>query len=402
MPRYSYTALTTNGEQVASTVDAASLPALASQLAEQGAKIRTVSLVEKHVPSIRGIPYFEVISIYRQIADAIDAGMPVKETLSMLSTEARNQKLKALLHFLERQVAEGTPLSDAMGLFPRVFPPVHVAVVRAGEESEKLNVALEELADQAEAFSNMSRRFGSALVYPAVIGSFALLLLNGAFLGLIPKCASLFSDLGIKDLPPITRVVFFAGTWLGPATLLGVAAAVMAVLVIATQRKAASGRLWLDAWKLRLPLIGQIVEKAALARFSGTLGLLLNAGIELPRALELAAESTGNGTVARILQNVAIDVQTGRSLSESIDRHGAMPASLAWSIGVGEETGALAESLNKISRLCARQVDNLVTSLAGFLEPLLIIVIGSGVLMLVLAVFMPLVAVIQNLCGFAG
>lgn len=399
MPRYSYTALTANGEQTASVADAVSLPALAAELASQGRKIRSASLVEKPVPIIRGIPYFEVIAIYRQIASAIDAGMPVKETLGMLSTEARNPKLQALLHFLEREVSEGTPLSDAMALFPRIFPAVHVAVVRAGEESERLSVAMDELADQAEAFSNMSRRFGSALVYPAVIGSFALLLLNGAFLGIVPKVAELFKDLGIQELPTLTQFVFFLGRWVAPATGMAIVAAALAIFVITSQRKAASGKLWIDSWKLRLPLVGQIVEKAAMARFSGTLGLLLDAGIELPRALDMAAEGAGNGTVARILQNVAVDVQTGRSLSESIDRHQAMPPSMAWTIGVGEETGALAQTLNKISRLYARQVDSLVTSLAGFIEPVLVICIGSGVLMLVLAVFMPLVSVIQCLSG---
>lgn len=402
MPRYSYTALTANGEQTASTADATSLPALAANLAAQGAKIRTASVIEKQVPVIHGIPYFEVIGIYRQIASAIDAGMPIKETLGMLSGEARNPKLKALLHFLEREVSEGTPLSDAMALFPRIFPSVHIAVVKAGEESERLAVALDELAEQAEAFSNMSRRFASALVYPAVIGTFALLLLNGAFLGVIPKCAGLFKDLGIVELPTVTRLVFFVGSWVAPASALVILAALVAIFVVSMQRKAASGRLWIDAWKLRVPLVGQIVEKAALARFSGTLGLLLDAGIELPRALEMAAEGAGNATVARILQNVAVDVQTGRSLSESIDKHQAMPASMAWTIGVGEETGALSEALNKISKLYARQVDSLVTSLAGFVEPMLIIVIGSGVLMLVLGMFLPLAATIQALCGFTG
>lgn len=402
MPRYSYTALTANGEYVASTADAASLPALSADLEAKGASIRSVRTVERQAPAIRGIPYFEAIGIYRQIASAIDAGMPVKETLGMLSGEARNPKLKALLHFLEREVSEGAPLSEAMKLFPRVFPAVHIAVIQAGEESERLSTALEELADQAEAFSNMSRRFASALVYPAVIGSFALLLLNGAFLGVIPKCRGLFTDLGFTDLPLASRFVFFVGAWIAPATALIILAAAVLIFVISMQRKAAAGRLWIDAWKLRVPLVGQIIEKAAMARFSGTLGLLLDAGIELPRALDMAAQGAGNGTVARILQNVAIDVETGRSLSESIDRHGAMPASMAWSIGVGEETGALAETLTKISRLYARQVDSLVTSLAGFVEPMLIILIGSGVLMLVLGMFLPLAAMIQNLCGFSG
>jgi type IV pilus assembly protein PilC len=399
MPRYSYTARTANGESIASVADAPSLPALAAALSAEGASIQSARAFHKEIPCIRGIPYFEVLGIYRQIASSIEAGMPLKETLAMLSRESRNPKLRSLLHFLEREIGEGSQLSEAMKLFPNIFPPVHLAVIRAGEESERLGPAIEELAEQAETFSNMNRRFASALVYPAVIGTFALALLNFSFAFVVPKFMGLFSDLGIRELPTITRFAFFVARWIVPATALIILAVLALVFVIALQRKAASGRLLLDSWKLRLPLVGQIVEKSALARFAGTLGLLLDAGIELPRALDMAAEGTGNGTVERILRNVSIDVERGRSLSESIDSHQAMPPTMAWRIGVGEQSGALSESLIKISKLYARQVDSLVTSLAGFMEPMLIIFVGSGVFMLVLGMFLPLVAVIQNLSG---
>ena len=336
MPRYSYTALAANGDQTAATADAASLPALAADLAAQGANIQTAHVVEKQVPAIRGIPYFEVIGIYRQIASSIEAGMPMKETLGLLSRESRSPKLRSLLHFLEREVSEGAQLSEALKLFPDIFPPVHIAAIRAGEESERLADALDEMAEQAEMFSNMNRRFASALVYPAVIGTFALALLNFSFAFIVPKFMGLFMDLGIRELPPVTRFAFFVARWVIPSTALIIIAVLTLVCVVALQRKAASGRLLLDSWKLRLPLIGQIVEKSALARFAGTLGLLLDAGIDLPRALNMAAEGTGNGTVERILQNVSIDVERGRSLSESIDSHQAMPPTMAWQIGVGE------------------------------------------------------------------
>jgi len=399
MPRYSYTARAANGEPIASVADATSLPALAAALSAQGTAIQTAQALQKQAPSIRGIPYFEVLAIYRQIASSIEAGMPLAETLGLLSRESRSPKLRSLLHFLEREVSEGAQLSEAMKLFPWVFPPVHIAVIRAGEESERLAAAIEELAEQAETFSNMSRRFASALVYPAVIGTFALALLNFSFAFIVPKFMGLFMDLGVRELPPITRFVFFVATWIAPATALIILAVLTLVFLIALQRKAASGRLLLDSWKLRLPLVGQIVEKSALARFAGTLGLLLDAGIELPRALDMAAEGTGNGTIERILNNVSIDVERGRTLSESIDSHQAMPPTMAWRIGVGEQSGALAESLIKISKLYARQVDSLVTSLAGFMEPMLIIFVGSGVFMLVLGMFLPLIAIIQNLSG---
>lgn len=399
MPRYSYTALGANGESIASVADATSLPALAATLSAEGTSIQSARAVAKEIPPIRGIPYFEVLGIYRQIASSIEAGMPLKETLAMLSRESRNPKLRSLLHFLALEISEGSQLSEAMKLFPNIFPPVHLAVIRAGEESERLGPAIEELAEQAETFSNMNRRFASALVYPAVIGAFALALLNFSFAFVVPRFSGLFSDLGIRDLPSISKFAFFVARWIMPATALIILAVLALVFLIALQRKAASGRLLLDSWKLRLPLVGQIVEKSALARFAGTLGLLLDAGIDLPRALNMAAEGTGNGTVERILRNVSVDVERGRSLSESIDSHQAMPPTMAWRIGVGEESGALSESLIKISKLYARQVDSLVTSLAGFMEPMLIIFVGSGVFMLVLGMFLPLVAVIQNLSG---
>ncbi len=399
MPRYSYTARTSAGETVAAVAEANSLPALASTLADSGVAIQSAREIRPEAPFIGGIPYFEVLGIYRQIASAIEAGLPLKESLGMLASESRNPRLRMLLQALEGKVGEGMQLSESMKLFPRVFPKVHVAVVRAGEASENLGIVLEELAERAETLANMSRRFASALVYPAIVAVAALALLNFSLLFIVPKFEGLFADLGIRGLPLATRIVFFIGKWFAPATLLVIAAAVMLIAVISTQRKAASGRLWLDAWKLRLPLVGQIIEKASLARFAGTLGVMLDAGVELPRALSMAAESTDNGTVEQILKNVSIDVERGSTLSESVDRHQAMPPAMAWRIGVGEESGALAESLTKVGNLYAMQVDSLVMSLAGFIEPLLIITVGSGVMMLVLGMFLPLVAVIQNLSG---
>ncbi len=399
MPRYTYTARDANGQLMTATADAASLPALAADLHSRGALIETAQPMHKQVPPIRGIAYYDVLAVYRQIASAIEAGMPIKETLGMLSHEARNPKLQALLHTLETEVAEGAQLSDAMKLYPAIFPRVHIAIVKAGEESERLGTILEELADQAEAFSNMNRRFASALVYPVVVGGFALLLLNFALAFVVPGFRRLFLDMGMRDLPLATRFVFFIGRYTAPATILLILAVALLVTLIVLQRRAAGGRLLLDSWKLRIPLVGQIVEKAALARFAGTLGLLLDAGIELPRALDMAAASAGNGAIEAILRNVAIEVERGSTLSDAIDARQAMPPTMAWRIGVGEQSGALPESLIKVGKLYAGQVDSLVTALAGFIEPMLIIVVGSGVFMLVLGMLLPLVAVISNLAG---
>ncbi len=157
--------------------------------------------------------------------------------------------------------------------------------------------------------------------------------------------------------------------------------------------------MWIDTWKLRLPALGQIVEKAAMARFSGSLGMLLESGVDLPQAMRLASDSAGNRLVGQAFKAVAADVEMGHSLGESIERCEAMPSSLAWRIGVAEETGTLPDALLRVSRMYMVQVDSLVTSVAGLLEPLLIIFIGSGVATLVLGMFLPLVAIIQNLSG---
>ncbi|MCL5103855.1 MAG: type II secretion system F family protein [Armatimonadetes bacterium] len=399
MPRYHYTAQIGVGERVSAVAEAPNLPALAASLAAEGARIDSGREVPEKAPRIRGIPYFEIIGLYRQMASSMEAGLPLAETIEMLSNESRNVRLKSLLYFLKAKVSQGTPLSEALGAFPDIFPRVHVAAVRSGEEGDNLEKALGDLADQAEALSNMNRRFASALVYPTVIAFFALGLFSFSLMVVVPRFATLFSDLGIRDLPPITRfVIFLTSTVLPTAVPIGLGLVVFMALIL-TQREAASGRLWLDRWKLRIPILGQIVEKAALARFSGTLGLLLDSGVELPRAIRLASEGAGNRVIEHLLKNVCADVELGNTLSESIDRTGAMPPALAWRIGVGEESGALSDALLRMSRLQASQVESLVTSAAGILEPALIIFIGSGVAMLVVGLILPLVAIIQNLSG---
>ena len=399
MPRYSYTARNAGGQTFTDTAEVPSLVALGARLADEGNTIETARVLGSDVPRIKGVPFFEITALYRQMASSIEAGLPLAEALQMLSSESRNPRVKSLIHFLRTQVSEGTPLSEAMQQFPSVFPRVHVAAVRAGEESGRLEKALDDLAQQAEAFSNMSRRFASALVYPTVIAVAALALFNFAFFSTVPRFQTLFGDLGITEFPTLTRFVFFVARMVVPITTLLVVGILITVTLIVAQRRASAGRMWLDAWKLRIPLVGQIVEKASLARFSGTLGLLLDSGVELPRAIRLASEGAGNCTVEQLLKNVSTEVESGLSLSESIDRAGAMPATLAWRVGVGEETGTLPDSLLRMSRLYAGQVDSLVTSLAGILEPALIIVIGSGVASLVLGMFLPLAQIISSLTG---
>lgn len=399
MPRYHYTARSASGQSMSAGEDAASLPALASKLASHGAQIETVAEEPERLPNARGIPYFEIIGVYRQIGSALEAGLPLPETLQTLSRETRNPRLGALLHFLRAKIDEGLALSETMKMLPRVFPPVHTAVIRAGEESGRLEQVLSELADQAEALSNMNRRFASSLVYPTVVSLFALVLFNGAFLGIVPKFRVMFSDLGIMELPWITRLAFLLSGTLFPALSLIAIGLAIAVAVVLTYRRASSGRLWADSWKLRIPMAGQIVEKAALARFSGMMGLLLDTGIDLPRAIRLAAEGAGNRAVERLLKNVSAEVEMGDTLSEAAAKTETIPPTLAWRIGVGEETGSLPDALMRISRLYSQQVESLVTSAAAVIEPVLVLTVGFGVGLLVIGMLLPLVAVIQNLSG---
>ena len=402
MPEYAYTAVTPGGETVSATAHAADLPELASRLAGQGAVIRTAREAREPVRGVRGIPYFEIIAVYRQIASSLESGLPLTETLEMLSSESRNRQLKSLLHVLKSDVASGIPFSEAMAGFPGVFPRIHVAVIKAGEESGLLERCLADLADEAETLSNMNRRFASALVYPTVVAVVALAIMNSAAFLVVPRFQTLFGDLGITDFSSLTGLVFFLAGRVVPVVTLLLIAATLLVALILTRRRASSGRLLLDTWKLRMPILGQIVEKAALARFSGTLGLLLEAGVDLPRAVRLASEGAGNRTVERLLKRVSTEVEHGEALGESMDRTGCIAPSLAWRVSVGEETGALPRALIDISRLYARQVDSLVTSFSGLIEPVLIIVIGTGVAMVVLGLFLPLVSVVNALCGFSG
>lgn len=401
MAKYAYTAQTAGGEAIQSMADAASLPDLAARLAASGQAIISARELGAQLPDIRGVPYYEVTAFYRQTGSSLDAGLPLAETLEMLAGESRNHKLTWLLHHLKTLVSEGIPLSQAMSKFPGVFPEVHVAIVRSGEESGRLETALMELADQAEALSNMNRRIASALVYPAVIGLFAVMLFSGAFMSFVPKFRALFSDLGIVEYPGLTQVVFFVCDKAPLALLFGLIGLGVLIGLMSVQRRAASGRMWLDTWKLRVPALGQIIEKAALARFSGALGLLLDSGVDLPQATRLAADGAGNRLVGQAFKAVAGDVELGHSLSESVDRCSAMPPSMAWRVGVAESTGALPEALTRMSRMYMAQVDSLVTATAGFIEPLLIIIIGSGIGMLILSMFLPLVGIVQSLSGGA-
>lgn len=399
MPKYSCKSRDRSGETYVSICEAQNLPELAASFEAQGKKIEKSRKIVDSAPRIKNVPFFEITALYRQIASSIAAGLPMVETLDLLSSESRNVCLKTLLRFLRVKVSEGEPLSDAMAGMPEVFPKVHIAAVRAGEESGYLEKALDELASQAEAFSNMNRRFASALVYPMVIAIAALGLFNFGFFAVVPRFKSMFGDLGMQDYPAITSFIFFMSGKVLPITFFLLIAIGVMVGVIIAQRKASAGRLLLDSWKLKVPMVGQILEKSALARFTGTLGMLLESGVDLPKAIRLASEGAGNKTVEQLLKNVSAEVELGNSFSDALAGAGAMPPMLAWRVGVGEETGNLGDALCRLSKLYTGQVESLVITLSGLIEPVLIIILGSGVALLVLGMFLPLASIIQSLSG---
>jgi len=326
----------------------------------------------------------------RQLSTMVSSGMTLLRAFHVLEEQIEHKKLKETVEKVREDIETGLLLSDALARHPKVFGPLYVAMVRAGEAGGVLEEALDRTADQLEKDDSLRRQVKSAMMYPAVIVSFAFIVLFALIAFIVPVFAAVFKDFG-GELPMITKVTVAMSDVFRSAWYLVIAGVVGTIIGFRRFRTSDFGRPYWDAFRLKIPMkIGATVQKIALARWSRTFSALYAAGVPIMQAIEVTGRTAGNSVVEKAMGEVIESVKSGGSIAAPLKEAPIFPAMVAQMIAVGEETGGLDTMLSKVADFYEDEVEAAVKALTSILEPIMIVFVGAIVGFVVIAMYMPM------------
>lgn len=339
----------------------------------------------------------------RQLATLVNVGMPLLRGLRLLQEQEGNPVLKHVISEIARTVETGGTMSEALAAHPKVFSPLYVNMVRAGELGGVLEEVLRRQAEFMEKGMRIKGKIKAAMFYPAAVMVVAAAIVALLMVFVVPRFQAVFDGmLNGRPMPVFTVAVFKVSAIVKDHILVtgGVllAAFVLFQLLIRTE----AGRWWFDRFKLRMPVLGPVSRKVSLARFTRTLGTLLSSGVPILQALTIVKQTAGNVVVARMISRIHDNVKEGGTLAEPFKAAGIFPAMVGGMVDVGEQTGALPEMLMKIADASDEEVDNAVSAMTSLLEPVMIIFIAVIVGSIVIAMFLPLLRIIIDLTSDNG
>ena len=353
-----------------------------------------------------GVGEKQMTTFTRQLSTLQDAGLPLLRSLQILESQLKPGKLKNILIGVCEEVEGGSSLSEAMAKYPKAFDRLYTKMVNAGEIGGVLDIILQRLAEFMEKSQRLKRKIKSAMVYPIVVIAIASLILTGIMVFIIPKFESIFTDFGVA-LPWLTMMLIVTSRWFAggnpgqqiPGAIIALPAPFLLWFVWKLIRKAGPGRAATDTLLLWLPVFGNLIRKTTIARFTRTLGTLISAGVPILEAIKITGETSGNYVYEKALQKVHDSIREGEGFAGPLRQSKTCDAIVVNMIDVGEETGELDAMLLKIADNYDEEVDVAVASLVSLLEPLMVVVLGVVVGTIVVAMFLPLVAMIESLQG---
>ncbi len=387
-----------SGRLVSGQLDGDNLALVAAKLRDMGfapVEIKPVKglnfKTEINIPGLSDrVKLKEVALMSRQLATMVAAGLSLVRALNVISDQIESKPLRLAMIQVREDVEQGTLLSAALEKLPKIFPPIYIAMVRAGEVGGALDVVLLKLSTTLEKQVELRSKVRSAMAYPAIVVSLVVVIVTALMIFVVPIFKNLFASLGAK-LPLPTLIVIGISNIVASIYLLVVIAAV--IIIIVAFRKwitTPGGRAAWDRFKLKPPVFGPLVHKVALARFSSTLASLLTAGVPIIESLDIVAANAGNQLVADAVRGAQDGVRQGQSLSSTLAQYDVMPVMVTQMIETGEESGALDSMLDKVAEFYDNEVDATVQSLTSVLEPLLIVSMGAAIGFIVISMYLPM------------
>lgn len=393
---YAYTVRTRQGKIVTGAMDADGESAVASRLRAKGlipvqinkaAKVTTKT--ELHILPQK-VKLRDMAVFSRQFATMINSGLSLLRTLNILGEQTENPMLAKHILLVRDDVERGSSLSAAMSKWPKVFNPLFISMVKAGETGGQLDTVLERVAAGFETDYKLRQKVKSAMTYPVVVAVIAVALVSVMLVFVVPTFANMFTGLG-GTLPLPTQILMTLSEKSKILIPLGVVFAVGGTFAYKRAKESsADARLVFDKIKLRTPVFGDLFRKVAISRFARTLALLLRAGVPVLQAFDIVAESTGNEVLARAAHDVKENVRRGESMAGPLANHDVFPPMVVQMISVGEDTGQVDVMLDKVAQFYDQEVESTTESLTSLIEPVMIAVLGGIVGSMIIALYMPM------------
>ncbi len=337
----------------------------------------------------------DLVIFTRQLATMIDAGLPLVQCLDILGTSNDNKTFKKVIMDVKGAVESGGTFSEALARHPRVFDNLFVNLVAAGEVGGILDTILNRLAAYMEKAAILKRRVKSAMVYPISVTVIAVVIVVMMLVKVIPVFEKMFADFG-GELPGPTQVVVAMSHNVQQYLFHGIAVVIALFFIIRRIYRTEKGRFYIDALLLKLPVLGNLIRKVAVARFSRTLATMLTSGVPILEALEIVARTAGNAIVEREILMAKAAIAEGKTIAEPLQNSKVFPSMVVQMIGVGEQTGAMDAMLGKIADFYDDEVDAAVTGLTSLLEPVMMVVLGGSIGSLLIAMYLPIFKIAET------
>jgi type IV pilus assembly protein PilC len=332
----------------------------------------------------------DLVIFTRQFATMIGAGLPLVQALEILAKQTENQAFAKIIGDIKADVEGGSTYADALKKYPRIFSDLYANMVAAGETGGILDTILVRLATYIEKAQNLKSKVKGAMVYPSVIITVAILVIVIIMVFVVPTFSKMFDTLG-GILPMPTQMIIMASDFLGGTGGLMTLASIVGIVVFVVQfKKTQRGRKIVDTIILRLPIVGILFKKVAVAKFTRTLGTLISSGVPILDGLNITAKTAGNKVIEEAIMTVRKAVSEGKTIAEPLSEAKVFPPMVNQMIAVGESTGALDNMLEKIADFYDDEVDNAVNTLTSMIEPCLMVFLGGTVGFIVVAMYLPI------------
>lgn len=418
MAKFDYIALDANGNETKGSVDASTESEALNQLRSQGFYPTQISEAGKGAGKTKvgkskgskptraaaksvakGKVNSKTLMIFtRQLATLIDSGLPLLRGLNVLSKQEPNPALRATINNLADSVQSGATFSESLGGHPKIFNKLYVNMVKAGELGGVLELVLARLADYQEKAQKLKNKIVSAMIYPVIVMFIAVAIVIFLMLYIVPKFEEIFDEmLRGAELPWLTQSVMDFSEFIQNNILFLIGGGVLVTIAWKAWSVTSGGRNVIDTIKLKLPLVGDVQRKSAIARFSRTLGTLVTSGVPILQALNITRETAGNVILSNAIGKVHDAVKEGESIVQPLEASKVFPAMVISMVDVGEETGQLPDMLLKVADVYDDEVDNAVSAMTSLLEPIMIVFLAVIVGTIVLALFLPLIEIINKM-----
>jgi len=403
MPKFNWEAKTRAGSPQKGVMEATNESTVEAQLKRYGFTSITIKGEKAgfKIPGFGGgggkVDTKDLVVFTRQFATMIDSGLPLVQCLDILASQQVNKAFKSALYNIKEAVESGSTFADALGKHPKMFDQLYVNLIAAGEVGGILDTILNRLAAYIEKALKLKKQVKGAMVYPATIISIAVVVIGVILVFVIPTFSSMFADFG-GTLPLPTLIVIGISNFLQKYILVILGVCYGIKVAVGKYYDTESGRKIMDTLFLKLPVVGVLIRKVAVAKFTRTLGTMISSGVPIMDGLDIVAKTAGNKVVEEAIYKVRQAISEGKTMAEPLSESGVFPPMVVQMIAVGEATGAMDTMLNKVADFYDDEVDDAVGNLTAMMEPLLMLFLGVTVGGLVIAMYLP----IFKLAGAVG